>query len=284
MKAQPRLSARTRLIGIFGDPVEHSRSPAMHNAAFAALGLDYRYVAFRIDAINLKQATHSIRALGLRGVNVTVPHKETIRRYLDTTSDLAKTVGAVNTVVNDNGRLHGENTDVFGFVQSLRKRRIRLKGRNAIVIGAGGTSRAVLCGLRELGVAQVVLVNRTNARAKKLVHDLRRHVPACQILGLDALNEPPTFENVNLVVNATSLGWGNEKFPDIAVRSSKAQCLFYDMAYGRRTDFLKRAKKDQRPYTDGGSMLVLQAARSFTLWTQRRAPIAEMRKAFCNNY
>ncbi len=284
MKAQPPLSARTRTIGIFGDPVDHSRSPAMHNAAFAALGLDYRYLAFRVDAEQLRAATHSIRALGLRGVNVTVPHKEKIRRYLDTTSDLAETVGAVNTVINRDGELHGDNTDVFGFVQSLRAKRVRLRGQRALVIGAGGTARAVLCGLQQLATGEVLLANRTRARAQRLLRDLEAHRPSCRVISLDDLRRDATLAGVALVVNTTSLGWRGERFPSLAIRASKAQCLFYDMAYGRSTDFLRHAAKARRQHCDGSEMLILQAARSFTLWTGRRAPIAAMRKAFINNY
>ena len=134
------ITGKTRLVGIFGDPVAHSRSPAMHNAAFAALGLDYRYLPFRVAPADLANATRSIRALGLVGVNVTVPHKEKIARHLDTLSELAGTLGAVNTVVHADGVLRGENTDVFGFVESLRRQRRRLRGRRAVVIGAGGAS------------------------------------------------------------------------------------------------------------------------------------------------
>lgn len=282
MKAPPRISARTRIVGIFGDPVEHSRSPQMHNAAFAALKLDYCYVAFPVRPTELKVATQSIRALGLRGVNVTVPHKETILRHLDECTELARTLGAVNTVINDNGHLVGDNTDVAGFMRSLRGKRLR--GHRAIVIGAGGASRAVLHGLRELGVDRVLLANRTAARSRRLVKEFGSFAPRTDIAGLDALSDPMSFEKVRIVINATSLGWGNERFPAIATAASNSRCLFYDMSYGKQTDFLSVARAAKRPHMDGGEMLVQQGAQSFALWTKRRPPVAAMRTAFNKKY
>ncbi len=274
------ITGRTGIVGIFGDPVEHSRSPAMHNAAFAALALDYRYVAFHVGPDALAAAVRSIRALRLRGVNLTVPHKERVLRHLDSLSQQAAAVGAVNTIVNRDGHLHGDNTDVFGFVQSLRPYRAQLRKQRAIVVGAGGASRAVLCGLRELGVAQVLLANRTLPRARKLAAQIAQHAPPIRLVGLGDLATEATFDEVALVVNATSLGWRGERFPSIAMTASHVRCLYYDLAYGQPTDFFQKATEARRPTMDGGEMLILQGARAFTLWTRRRAPVAAMRTAF----
>ena len=281
------ISGRTRLAGIFGDPVEHSLSPAMHNAAFAALGLDCRYVPFHVRPRDLATATGAIRALDLLGVNVTVPHKETIVRHLDSLSELAAAVGAVNTVIQRDGHLHGDNTDVFGFVQSLRARRLRLRDRRAILIGAGGAARAILHGLGELAPAEILLVNRTPARARRLLAQLGgrgRQAPPARVLPLAELARAATFEGVALVVNATSLGWGGEPFPTMATAASSDRCLFYDTAYGATTDFLRIAQSARRPHMDGAEMLVMQGARSFALWTGRRAPLMAMRTAFYKKY
>ena len=256
----------------------------MHNAAFAELGLDYLYVPFHVPPEELGKATKAIRALGLRGVNVTVPHKEKIIRHLDSVSELAGSIGAVNTVVNHDGRLHGDNTDLAGFVLSLRARKLRLRGRRAVVIGAGGASRAVLCGLAELGVAEVLLANRTRSRSARLYRQLATHTPPTRMITLQDLALPTTFDGVRLVVNATSLGWGDRTFPELAIQASDPRCLFYDMVYGMQTAFLEQAERARRPSMDGGEMLVLQAAKSFTLWTKRRAPTAAMRIAFNNKY
>jgi shikimate dehydrogenase len=272
------------VVGIYGDPVEHTRSPVMHNAAFAALGLDYRYLAFHVAPVDLRAAIQAIRTLRLRGVNVTVPHKENAVRYLDSVSELASAIGAVNTIVNDDGRLHGDNTDVHGFVESLRAYKAYLRGRRAIVVGAGGASRAILCGLQRVGTKEVLVANRTKARARKLIAEIAAHAPPTQIVGLEALGAASTFEDVALVVNATSLGWSADPFPIMAATASDERCLFYDLAYGKPTDFLKQARRARRPQIDGGEMLILQGARSFNLWTRRRAPITAMRIAFYKKY
>ena len=251
----------------------------MHNAAFASLGLDYRYLAFRVRSDDLATATRSIRVLGIRGVNVTVPHKERVARFVDSVSEIAAAIGAVNTIVNDGGHLHGDNTDVFGFVQSLRDHRRRLRGRRAIVIGAGGASRAVLAGLRHIGMSEVLLANRTPGRARTLLARIGRHAPPCRVVSLSDLSAASMFDGVALVVNATSLGWRGERFPPIAMAASDPRCIYYDMAYGRATDFLHGAERSNRPRLDGSEMLIFQGARAFTLWTKRRAPIAAMRKA-----
>ncbi len=278
------VTGRTLTVGIFGDPVAHSRSPAMHNAAFAALKLDWIYTPFHVTPDALAAATRGIRALGMRGVNLTVPHKEKVLRHLDSLSDLAETLGAANTVVNRDGHLHGDNTDVFGFVQSLRKYRPRLRKRRAVVIGAGGAARAALFGLEQLGVREVLLVNRTPARGRRLIAQLAAHIPTAEVAPLAALAAGSSFDQVALVVNATSVGWGKERFPKIATTGSMENCMYYDMAYGQPTDFLRKAQRGNRPHMDGAEMLIHQGSRSFTLWTKRRAPVAAMRIAFHAKY
>ncbi len=282
MTVHSPIRATTRIAGIFGDPVEHSRSPQMHNAAFAALKLNCRYVAFRVRPEELRRATQSIRSLQLIGVNVTVPHKEKILPHLDECTPLASTLGAVNTVINRDGTLIGDNTDVAGFVGSLRGKRLR--GHRAIVIGAGGAARAVLYGLRELGIEHVALANRTPARSRALLKKLGASAPRTGVVGLDALADARTFERVRLVVNATSLGWHGESFPSIAAKASSTRCMFYDMSYGHQTNFLDVARAAKRSSMDGAEMLILQGAMSFKLWTGRRAPVAAMRTAFNKKY
>lgn len=272
-------TAHTRVVGIFGDPMEHSLSPAMHNAAFAALRLDYVYVAFRVAPAALAAAVRSLRALDIAGVNVTVPHKERVIRHLDSLSPLAQRAGAVNTIVNRDGHLHGDNTDVHGFAQSLRGRGVRLRGRTAIVVGAGGAARAALLGLAQLGVVRVRLINRTARRGRALARALGDAAPLVEHAGLEALREAATFAGVPLVVNSTSLGWGGERFPPLHYAAAPDHCLFYDLAYGRDTDFLRRARRIGRPTLDGSEMLVQQGALAFHLWTGRRAPVIAMRTA-----
>jgi shikimate dehydrogenase len=263
------------VVGIIGDPVGHSRSPAMHNAAFAALGLDWVYVPFPVAAADVGAAVAAVRALGLAGLNVTVPHKEAVIPHLDRLTPLARRVGAVNTVVNQNGRLLGENTDVHGFAATLRAQRIRLRGRHAIVIGAGGAARAVLAALAEAGAARVTIANRTAARARALAGLVRG--PRRAVVPLDALRDPTLLGDAALVVNTTSLGLHGAALPPIAHAATPARCLFADLVYGTETAFVRDARRAQRPTCDGSEMLLHQGARAFTLWTGRRAPLTVMR-------
>ncbi|MGH7786252.1 MAG: shikimate dehydrogenase, partial [Candidatus Binatia bacterium] len=276
------ISGRTRVVGIIGDPVAHSRSPAMHNAAFAALGLDWVYAPFPVAGRDVRDAVRAVRALGLAGVNVTVPHKEAVLRHLDGLSDLARAVGAVNTIVNRDGQLHGDNTDVAGFALALPPG-TRLRGRRAVVIGAGGSARAVLAGLAQKGIGDIVLVNRTLARGRGLARQFGRQVPVIA-LPLAAAADPAVLREAAVVVNTTSIALGGGAFPPLACTATPADCLFFDLLYGRDTEFLQRARAARRASIDGGEMLVRQGAAALALWTRRRAPLDVMRNALRRKY
>jgi len=271
------ISGATRVVGILGDPVAHSRSPAMHNAAFAALGLDWVYVPFPVAATDVSAAVAAVRALGLAGVNVTVPHKQAVLAHCDALTPLARRVGAVNTIVNRGGRLLGDNTDVHGFAQTLRAARLRLRGRHAVVIGAGGAARAVLAALGAAGAARITLANRTAARARALA--ARRWCAPVRVAALAALADPATLADAALVVNTTSAALDGGDFPAVAYAATPAGCLFVDLLYGHPTAFLAGARRARRRAEDGGAMLLHQGARAFTLWTGRRAPLEVMRGA-----
>lgn len=266
----------TRVVGIFGDPVAHSLSPAMHNAAFSTLGLNWVYVPFLVPAALLAEAVRALPALGIRGVNVTVPHKEAVMEFLDGCSELAREVGAVNTIIHTDGRLWGENTDVYGVRQALRG--LRLRRQDAVVVGAGGSARAVLVALREAGVARVWLANRTVERARELARRFSTGTFVVEPLPLSRLRDAPLFTQVRIVVNATSLGLHHKSFPPLAVEATPKDCLFFDLVYGHTT-FLRRAAAAGRPTADGREMLLHQGAAAFRLWTKRQPPLAVMRNA-----
>lgn len=278
-KAERQISGRTRVVGIFGDPVEHSLSPAMHNAAFAALGLDFVYVPFRVNAEALREATRAIRALDLVGVSVTVPHKEQILPLLDFCSPLARRVGAVNTVVNRGGQLWGDNTDVHGVVSALREARFRVRGKRAVVVGAGGAARAVIAALLEERVGEIIVVNRTPDRARALARRFRTASVPIHVSDPSVLQSPEHLRGVGLVANTTSLGLAGERFFPMQPASTPPTCLFFDLVYGRETDFLQQAARAGRRTLDGLPMLLRQGARAFELWTGRTAPLAVMREA-----
>lgn len=275
------VNGETRIIGIFGHPISHTRSPAMHNSAFRALGLPYIYIPFSVSPSALGKATSSIRALNLVGVNVTVPHKEKILRYLDELSPAASLYRAVNTVINRQGRLYGENTDGQGFLRSLAERNRSVRDREVVLIGAGGAARAVLVALIQAGSAQITITNRTSAHAKKLIR-------AYQSLGttrlvsasLGALQDPILMKRVALVVNSIPLGLHNDTFPALDYGATPRGCLFYDLVYGPQpTTFLQRAHHAQRPTLDGRRMLLHQGALAFELWTGHPAPLRVMSSA-----
>lgn len=270
------ITGRTRVVGIIGDPVAHSRSPAMHNAAFAALGLDWVYVPFPVGGDQVAAAVAAVRALGMAGLNVTVPHKEAVLPHLDALTPLARRVGAVNTIVNRAGRLLGDNTDVHGFAATLRQQRLRLRGCHALVIGAGGAARAVLTALADGGVGRLTIANRTAARASALAQRLRGI--RRDTVSLSALADPGLLGDAAVVVNTTSLGLHDASFPPLAAEATPRRCLFVDLLYGRDTPFLQRARAADRRACDGAEMLLHQGARAFTLWTGRRAPLSVMRE------
>jgi len=274
-----RISGGTQIVGIIGDPVAHSLSPAMHNAAFRALKLDFVYVAFPVRPVHVCQALDGVRALGIAGVNVTVPHKERVMAYLDSISPTARRAGAVNTIVQRGGRLYGENTDVTGFLHALGDAGFGVQGRRALVIGAGGVGRAVLTALAAGKAEKVTVANRTVARARRLARTFR--TTAVNMVGapLTVLREREVVGSVDLIVNATSVGLHGERFFPLAYGVTPSTCLFVDLIYGRRTDFLVHAGRARRRCLDGSGMLVHQGAAAFTLWTGRVAPVTVMRAA-----
>jgi shikimate dehydrogenase len=284
-RAHP-VEGTTRVVGIFGDPVSHSLSPRMHNAAFRALGLDYVYVPFRPSSRTIRQAVAAVRSLGLAGVNVTVPFKEAVVRHVDRLSETAKAVGAVNTIYPDrSGKLVGDNTDVVGFTAALEAGAVRLRGLKALVVGAGGGARAAVYGLLRGGAADVVIANRTIARGKQIVRRFSRYRAHMRVVGLTALREAELLASRSLVVNATSLGIGGTRFLDFDFDETAAACVFFDLAYGRTpTAFLAAAAKAGRPIIDGREMLLHQGAAAFKHFTGREAPIDVMSAALVDEF
>ena len=271
----------TQVLGIFGDPIAHTRSPAMHNAAFRALGLPYIYIPFFVSSAALGKATASIRALNLVGVNVTVPHKEKIVRYLDELSPAARLYRAVNTVINRHGTLYGENTDGQGFLRSLSERNRSVQDREVVLIGAGGAARAVLVALIQAGSAQITIVNRTLTNARRLIRAYQS-LGATRLVStsLEALQDPTLMKRAALVVNSIPLGLHNDTFPALDYGATPRRCLFYDLVYRPQpTVFLQRARHAQRQTLDGRRMLLHQGALAFELWTGHPAPLRVMSNA-----
>jgi shikimate dehydrogenase len=271
-------SAGTRVAAVIGHPVAHSLSPAIHNAAFAACGLDWTYVAFDVAPGEAGGALAAMRALGLAGLSVTMPHKEDVARAVDGLSPTAAALGAVNTVVPDASGLLGDSTDGAGFVDALRlDHDYDPAGRRCVVVGAGGAARAVVLALAGAGAAEVAVVNRTperGERAAALAGERGRVVALSEAAG--------EVSRADVVVNATPLGMAGVADDALAVDSAwlRAGQVVADLVYRPRDTPLLRAAAERgvRP-VDGLGMLVHQAAHQFRLWTGLDPPVDEMRAA-----
>ena len=253
----------------------------MHNAAFRALGLDYVYVAHRVRPSDLAKAVDAVRVLGYVGLNVTVPHKERILPLLDSVTPVARSIGAVNAVVRRGRRLVGDNTDGGGFRLALERLGFRPKGKSVLVLGAGGSARAVVWALVDAGVGRLRVVNRTVARAaalRRMVPPARRSV--VDVGPLSQAVDPAIVAGADLIVNCTSLGLDGRTVPPLAVDATPKRCLVYDLVYGaHETPLVRLAKRHGRRAADGRGMLLEQAGLGFRLWTGRRPPLDVMRKA-----
>ncbi len=264
-----RITGATRLVGLLGWPVDHSLSPAMHNAAYAALGLDWVYVPLPVAPERVGEAVAGLAALGFAGANVTVPHKQAVMPFLDELTPMAQAAGAVNTlIVRADGSLLGDNTDGAGFMADLQAHGVR--SRRAIVLGAGGAARSVAYALLEAG-AEVAVANRTPEHADRLCRAMCAALPdATDRLSAHAFPGalPKLAPWADLIVNATSLGlhagdalpWE----PDAAFRSDQ---VVYDLIYHRPTALLALARSQGATAIDGLGMLVHQGAQAAALWT-----------------
>jgi shikimate dehydrogenase len=276
------INGATSLVGIIGDPVSHSLSPAMHNAAFAALGLDMAYVPLRVVAADVGAAVQGLRALSFRGANVTVPHKTAVAPFLDSLQDDAALLGAVNTIVVDGGSLRGHNTDVEGVRRALWEAcGDGLRGQSALLLGAGGAGRAVALALARLEM-RLTIVNRSREAAEALAALISGAVAGatCEVADWQALGGDLVAVQ-RLLVNATALGMrGAGKVPSALADNGCAGQVAFDAVYASGgTDFLARARQRGAVTVDGLEMLLWQAAAAFELWTGHPAPLKVMRDA-----
>ncbi len=276
------LSGETKVVGVFGFPVRHSLSPAMHNAAFQDLGLDFVYVPFNVHPDNLEAAVQGVRALQLVGVNVTIPHKESVIRFLDWVSPEAQQISSVNTIHNSEGLLKGYSTDGQGFIESLGPMAAEICGKKSVVLGAGGSARAIVHALAIRG-SEVTVANRTLSRAIEMVETLskllgNRSIRAVQIESKEARE---AVAEANLLVNCTSVGM----FPHIEEQPIPSEwlhkdLLVYDLIYNPiETRLLQAAREIGCKIMNGVLMLVHQGAISFRIWTGLEPPIKVMEEA-----
>lgn len=270
--------------GIFGYPIRHSISPAMHNAAFESAGIDAVYEAWETAPEDLGDGVGALRSKDYLGANVTVPHKQAVMEHLDDIDSLATRIGAVNTIVNQNGRLLGSNTDALGFINSLKNEAgVNVSGLNVVLIGAGGAARAAAYALSDAQAGELTIANRTVERAESLATELRKTGAETVSYGISDPDFLSACERADLIVNSTSVGMlhgpaeGESPIPASAISPG---CVVYDMVYNpSRTPLLTDAEKSGARIVGGLPMLVHQGAAAWTRWTGREAPVEVMFEA-----
>jgi len=254
-----------------GDPVEHSLSPAMHNAAFSELGMDCTYHPFRVAPDKLGEAIKGAEALGFGGLNITVPHKEQALEFVEA-DELALKIGAVNTIDFKDG-IHGYNTDGLGAEKALTEKGIQIKGANISLVGAGGAAKAIAFHFSILG-ANIDIFNRTPQRAEKLARVVGGHAH-----GLDELGK--SLDRCNILINTTTVGMHPNVSESIVTHEQLHEKLtVFDIVYNPlKTKLLQEAEAVGAKTIDGAGMLVHQGAEAFRIWTGREPPVETMRKA-----
>ncbi len=273
-------AAKTRTVGLLGHPVQHSYSPIMQNAAFEYLNLDYIYLPFDVDPENLGTAVKGIKALGFIGVNVTVPYKNDVIKYLDWVSEDADSIGSVNTIHNCNGCLNGYTTDGEGFMKSLIDEWQNPSGCNAVIAGAGGSARATAYALLKSG-ANVRIINRTKERAVNLARSLKKLDSkwSLEVVDYDYDDMQKAIGMADLLVNCTSAGmYPNVNSSPFPLELLHKEMFVYDQVYNPfETKLLNKAKEVCIGASNGLMMLVYQGAASFKIWTGKEAPAQIMR-------
>jgi len=282
---RPPLTSRTKILGVIGDPIEHSLSPIMHNYVLDSLGLDYRYLAFHVRREEVGGVGQAFRTLGLAGLNVTIPHKEAVLGQMEHLTPEAEAVEAVNTIgMDEEGRLVGHNTDIEGFRGSLRIRGLDrgLAGNPAVVLGAGGAARAVLYALAGAGAGPLVLANRTTARAEEIARWCVSHFPKTAVeivFPSDRQTMARALEEAFITVNVTPVGMapnsGESPLPrEIIPRPGS---VVYDTIYNpSATMLLQTAAKHGCSAVGGLDMLIIQGMESLSWWLGQPVPWAEM--------
>lgn len=280
------ISGKTKLTGFFAKPASHSLSPLMHNLAFSHWGIDAVYLAFEVDQTNLRQAVESIRTLDMLGVNVSMPNKTAVLAYLDQLSSEAELIGAVNTIVHQEQRLIGYNTDGMGFVRSVNETGHPIKNQKIVVLGAGGAAKAIVVQMALEGAQEITIYKRLNATFLPLKEYFAKvsEKTGCPIRLHDYADESQLaldLSQANLLINATDIGMGSKKdqLPIADVKLLHSQLAVFDLIYSpSETRLIQEAKKMGIKAYNGLGMLIHQGAIAFELWTHREMPVQNIRE------
>ena len=275
------VSGKTKVFGVIGDPIEHSLSPVMQNAAFASTKLDSTFLAFNVKSPDVGKAMDGVRALGIQGLNVTMPHKASVISFLDEVDSVAKALKAVNTVKNKNGKLLGFNTDGVGALSAFRENGVELKGKKVMLLGAGGAARAIAFALAE-HAAEISILNRSIVPAAQLA-DLIKETFDIKVFAyaLSSLTIKGNLVDADILINATLVGMKpNDNETLVAPKWLKPDLAVMDIVYNPiETKLAKKAKAAGAKVVSGVEMLIYQGAASFEIWTGAKAPVEVMREA-----
>lgn len=279
------VSGKTRVCAVIGDPIEHTLSPVIQNAAFEALKIDFVFLAFSVKPQDVGNALVGMRALGIHGLNVTMPHKKAVINFLDEVDQAAKSIGSVNTIHNRGGKLFGFNTDGVGALRALEHNGVKPQGKKVLLLGAGGAARAIAYALVQ-EADELVILNRTPKPATELASLLKKTFN--KKVSVDALISSTIQDHLSdadVLINATSVGMKpNAHQTPVTPQWLRPGLAIMDIVYNPlETKLAKEAKAAGAKVVSGVEMLIYQGAASFEIWTERKAPVEVMRKAALNH-
>lgn len=286
------IDGKTNIVGLIGDPVEHSFSPAMHNAAFGELNINYVYIPFHVSLKNISKAIAGANGLNIKGLNVTIPHKTNVIPELDELDPIAKIIGAVNTIKfdNDEGTAKGYNTDGKGAVKAIEEV-ISVKNKNVVIAGAGGAAKAVASTIANSGINNLVIINRNFKKAENLANSINMNLKElgvidCNVSSENLANLANELNNADILIDTTPLGMNpniNQK-PIATADMMHEDLVVNDIVYTPlETTLLKEAKIANAKTISGIKMLLYQGAESFKIWTGVEAPVDIMEKSLLNS-
>ena len=267
---------------VIGDPIDHSLSPNIHSAAFRELNLDSSYIGYRIPKGELEGGVEGLKKIKINGFNITIPHKIEMMKYLDKMDESCSIIGAVNTVVNNEGVLKGYNTDMDGFLEPIKKRNITIQNSKVLLLGAGGAARAIVAGIAKEKAASIDIANRTIEKANNLSEFARKLGLSAKVKKIESIDT--TIEDYDIIINATSIGLKDEPSP-ISFEGINEKTVVYDIVYTpMNTDFIKKAKLKNAIIIYGYEMLLGQATRAFEIWHEMKAPYNAMKKSLLGGF
>lgn len=275
------ITGKTKVVGVIGHPIEHSMSPPMHNNAYKQLGMDYVYVAFHVMPENIEKLIDSCKALDIKGLNVTIPHKTAVIEYLDEIDPTAEKIGAVNTIQFKDGIAKGFNTDGLGAVKSLQKY-TALEGKNVLIIGAGGASRAISFTLLNENITSLVIANRSRDNACNLIENIKKHTNFEGISYIDINDTSEIMDDVDIIINTTPIGMYPNDNVDAPIKTDRIneRHVVMDIIYNPlETVFLRQSRLNGAKTINGTSMLINQGLVSFEIFTGREASYESFEEA-----